>query len=472
MGLWEMYPYMNTEQLNIDYVLGVVARANDVIKNINATVETVVRPMLSETESFVQSYYNRLASQVSREISDMISSNRELDSRVTRRLNENVIWINKKDASLRIAMQDVDRRTGIAVSTLRGDVNNLIAQYNAIWGTNAANQNAHINRIIADFTNDINMKFAENTADMNQIKNDLELQLEQSETELTAAINHVNMILTGSELHISELLGNSLDEYTRLAEQTVQELQDMYTDVHQFYVDFQTLFDDTFDLFSERINQKSDTSYVDREIERVIEMIVRVNGDILVINPTTNMKDTLQDTLFDIYKSNNPWALTAQEYDNLRVTADRYDIVAAGGMNATNYDTLGKYYLDVNADLLKSANEYTDAQINTVWHVLNNAYVPWIQDIENTNNERYRKLAECCENIKKLLRNELYMNSPFTGYVEPLADVILSIVQVLRGSLGITADRYDALGLDCDEYGAKNITAYDYDWNGLALLTA
>ncbi len=472
MGLWEMYPYMNTEQLNLDYVLGVISRTDNVIKNINATIETVVRPMLADTETFVTSYYNQLASQVSRQISDMIASNKNLENRVDRRLNENVVWVNKKDAALRIEMQAVDARTGLAVSTLRGDVNNLIAQYNAIWGANAVNQNAHINRLISDFTNDINMKFADNAALMQGIKSDLELQLQHAQTELTATIDHVNMILTGGELHISELLGDSLDEYTRLTNQVISELHDMYTDVHQFYVDFQTLFDDTFALFDEHIKTKADTTYVDSEIDRVIDMIMRVNGDILVINPTTNMQDTLQSTLFDIYKSNHPWALTAAEYDNLRVTADRYDMVAAGGMNAQNYDTLGKYYLDVNADLLKSANEYTDTQINTVWYVLNNTYAPWIRDIEKINDERYKRLTECCENVKKLLRNELYMNSPFTGYIEPLGDVILSIVQVLRDKLGITADRYDALGLDCDTYDNKNITAYDYDWRGLALLTA
>ena len=67
---------------------------------------------------------------------------------------------------------------------------------------------------------------------------------------------------------------------------------------------------------------------------------------------------------------------------------------------------------------------------------------------------------------------ELYFSaiSPFTGLKETCCNIISEIVNYLKIVKAITAAEYDALSLGASDYDNKNITAYNYDWNGKQIL--
>lgn len=62
------------------------------------------------------------------------------------------------------------------------------------------------------------------------------------------------------------------------------------------------------------------------------------------------------------------------------------------------------------------------------------------------------------------------MINPITGEYEDVRNVVEDIVDYFHTNNSLTAGEYDALDLDADYYDNKQLTAYDYDFNGKNLL--
>lgn len=148
-------------------------------------------------------------------------------------------------------------------------------------------------------------------------------------------------------------------------------------------------------------------SYIDAEIQKVIDMIPEIQK-VMVVNPITGKLETLQDVLNYMTWVFKYYALTAQEYDNLHLAASEYDDL---GLSAFDYDVYGK-------KLLK-------------------------------------------------LDDRFYMRSPITGQVVFYKDVINWLITQHQPN-ALTAAEYDALELTASVYDGKLITAFDYDFNGVA----
>lgn len=58
------------------------------------------------------------------------------------------------------------------------------------------------------------------------------------------------------------------------------------------------------------------------------------------------------------------------------------------------------------------------------------------------------------------------MINPITGEYEDVRNVVDDIVSYFHTENALTAGEYDALDLDADYYDNKQLTAYDYDFNG------
>ena len=128
----------------------------------------------------------------------------------------------------------------------------------------------------------------------------------------------------------------------------------------------------------------------------------------MVHNPVTGETEPLNKTLYDIYEVSRAYALTAEEYDSLGLTASEYDAL---NMTAFEYDNNAKNVIGLGVNMIRSPFDGT--------------YI----SIERAINE----LAA------------LHMNA-------------------------LTATEYDALEMDADAYDTLELTAYDYDWNGAALV--
>ena len=150
-------------------------------------------------------------------------------------------------------------------------------------------------------------------------------------------------------------------------------------------------------------------AYVEDRLEEFRALIPDYEN-IYVYNPYRGRVTHLQDAINDLYSVACIWGLTAAQYDSLGLTADEYDNM---NLSAIEYDTLGFKLL------------YKDP--------------------------------------------DLYMFSPFTGRMESLKTVILSLVGLHRED-ALTAQEYDDLALDADAYDAYQVEAFDYDFSGKTIL--
>lgn len=156
---------------------------------------------------------------------------------------------------------------------------------------------------------------------------------------------------------------------------------------------------------------------IDTKIESAMQKILYdveqllIGYSIYVISPVSGKKTTIQNALNDIYEATALNALTALEYEQLDMTAEKYD------------------------NRMITANDYDRKSLF-------------------------------------IFLKELYFSalSPFTGLKETCCDIVNEIVNYLKIDKAITATEYDALSLSASDYDNKNIAAYSYDWNGKQIL--
>lgn len=151
-------------------------------------------------------------------------------------------------------------------------------------------------------------------------------------------------------------------------------------------------------------------AYVDQEIQKVIDMIPEISNP-KVVNPITGKLEPLQEVLnflVDVFKQ---CAWTAMEFDNEGLTTQEFDDFK---LTALEFDINGK-----------------------------------------------------CKQFKD---PRFYMHNPATGTLQFYQEVIKWLISLHQDS--ITAEKFDSLELTVNEFQAKNLTAYEFDFNGNTLLPA
>lgn len=168
-------------------------------------------------------------------------------------------------------------------------------------------------------------------------------------------------------------------------------------------------------------NIYSDLTALGTEIDTKIESAMKtvlydveqllIGYDIYVTSPVSGRKTTVQNALDEIYEATALNALTASEYEQIGISAENYD---KRMISANDYDRKSRF----------------------------------------------------------IFLKELYFStiSPFTGLKETCCDIVNEIVNYLKNGKAITATEYDALSLGASDYDNKNVTAYNYDWNGKQIL--
>ena len=185
------------------------------------------------------------------------------------------------------------------------------------------------------------------------------------------------------------------------------------------------------------------------EIQEEIQHIVL--EDVTVINPVTKMRDTIQNTLNDIFMCVTAWTLTAAEYDALNLSADGYDGL---GLTAFQYDFMSRYYLMEKPDIIERCQDYTDNEVAN------------LADVVYTLREDF---DDCCETVQAEINNNASMFSPFHGRMETVKDVIYELTELARAE-AVTATYYDGLEMTATDYDGRQITAFNYDWHASAYL--
>lgn len=466
MSFFEHWPYTNFEELNIDWVLQIVHHCEDTLKHLNERIESVVRPMINIQQVYIVSYYNTLKSILNGQINAMIADNKKLDAKVAKQMYQNYLAMNKLDAKVNAGLADNTAKNQLAISQLRNEVNNLISKYDSIWNANSVHLNAQINQLITQFTRDINSQISDNLNKMLELHTYVQNTVSTLESELNSAVKRIDMEMTVLKVDIRHELDDNVDTLISIYNAIKDMINQQNDNTDKMYENIIDIVQTMYKLLSSEIDLKADKTYVDEEIARLEDLINKANADLIVLNPVSMIYEGLQKTLFDIYRSNNAWGLTAQEYDNIGITANEYDQISnREGMTAEGYDTLGRWYLLLSRGILDAAYAYTDNSIAKI----SDYFTAWNQRIEKTAQDRWNYLTACCRDVNNLLKDQLYMSSPFDGITRPIKDVLLQLFGELY-TKSLTAELYDAKQLTATYYDSLGLSAYSYDWHGAELI--
>ena len=253
-----------------------------------------------------------------------------------------------------------------------------------------------------------------------QISADVELALADIRTEVSAAIRQMQQ-------EVTQQLADFVVQFQQLKSEVQAEINRLLGVVNRAIADLQNqlaanneqaeinrLLAIVNRAIADLQNQlEANNQFVFEYVENRLEEFKALIPDyenIYVYNPYRGEVTHLQQAINDLYSVASIWGLTAAQYDSLGLTADEYDNM---NLSAIEYDTLGFKLL------------YKDP--------------------------------------------DLYMFSPFTGQMESLKSVILSLVGLHRED-ALTAQEYDDLALDADAYDAYQVEAFDYDFSGKTIL--
>lgn len=280
-----------------------------------------------------------------------------------------------------------------------------------------SNYQAIINKIneTIEWANNHQIDYEEAIERLTAVENEIytfEQQINDAFTRLEQQItSDVEMALTQIRTDVDNAIRQMQQEVTR-------QLADFVVQFQQLKSEVQAEINNLLGIVNRAIEQLQNTlaannefvfEYVENRLEEFRALIPDYEN-IYVYNPYRGEVTHLQQAINDLYSVAAIWGLTAAQYDSLGLTADAYDNME---LSAIEYDTLGFKLL------------YKDP--------------------------------------------DLYMFSPFTGQLESLKSVILSLVGLHRED-ALTAQEYDDLGLDADAYDAYEVNAFDYDFSGKTIL--
>lgn len=220
------------------------------------------------------------------------------------------------------------------------------------------------------------------------------------------------------ELALAEIRTEVTDAIRQMQQEVTQQLADFVVQFQQLKSEVQAEINRLLAIVNRAIadlqnqlqaNNEFVFAYVEDRLEE-FKALIPDYENIYVYNPYRGEVTHLQQAINDLYSVACIWGLTAAQYDSLGLTADEYDNM---DLSAIEYDTLGFKLL------------YKDP--------------------------------------------DLYMFSPFTGRMESLKSVILSLVGLHRED-ALTAQEYDELELDADAYDAYQVEAFDYDFSAKTIL--
>lgn len=247
-------------------------------------------------------------------------------------------------------------------------------------------------------------------------------------------VNKMNEIITEmNELDINNILNRVDEEIDKELETLYEQMDNLTANVNQVMGNV----NNSLELYHQQVIRELNATtaeltnfvnvqlltlrkYIDgqdnmilSELRYQIELLKNSLPDLTTVyvkSPYTGKIITIQEAIDELWNNLRVYSLTADEYDRQMWTAQEYDDF---NLTAYQYDYFAKRFI------------YKDPQ--------------------------------------------LYMYSPFTGEWVFYQDVIMGLVGLHR-TTGVTAEQYDNLNLTANAYADKNITAYNYDWNGATIL--
>lgn len=148
------------------------------------------------------------------------------------------------------------------------------------------------------------------------------------------------------------------------------------------------------------------------------------------------------------------------------VTEDHIQDMIDAAIAANNIQ-LARDLAQLKADITAEYKGYVTAQINQLTIYIDNQDVYYNQLAEGyaADAEQFAK-----DYTDSQVLSYTMMVNPITGVYEDVRLVVDDIVSYFHTQDSLTASEYDLLDMTAAYYDGKQITAYDYDFNGKSLL--
>lgn len=244
----------------------------------------------------------------------------------------------------------------------------------------------------------------ESIDDLNEWKKNHTKEYESLVKKLEALQNEINTFEDG--------INKAFDEFKTEEQQKFAELQaelqaQINSEITRLRAEVKAAITAINNLLE--INNKYIIEVVENKLQKWLDNLPDYST-LMVLNPVRGYRTSIQIAINDLYSYAAVNAITAKEFDDLKITAIRFDnlMITAGEFDRNAKDRLG----------------YKDPRF--------------------------------------------YMFSPFTGENVLIKEVVKSLAALHMNA--ITAIEFDTLAITAEEFDDKLITAYNFDWNGKAIL--
>lgn len=432
--MWHKYPYTTMSDLNMDWVLTVIKESENTIHNIGNIVDRYIEKTANALRTEIKLGTAESKNYAMHAESRMMKAVDQLENKMYRVKNDTLAEIRKIREEIRADNTDTANRIKALLEKDRVERMRELAKMTAKL----------------DY-------------DVGSIRVEMRALKMATHSELADFKELVYTIFTEIKTELNENVGkvwNDIDALTINIENLEEYVDNRFVQERERT---NALFNELERIIYEGLKQKVDIDVYNDAINKLEEAIKNIDVNTsIVFNPVQLKETSVNVALQDVYDSIvKPWALTAGEYEALQITVAQYDKLK---ITAAQYDTLGKWYLNIKPALLKHVHkdikrlkEYIDAQISDIIKkhtadiVLINTKIDGIEIKVST--------------IEKKVYDVTHMNSPFTGKVENIRDVILQLASEVQKINGATAGEYDNKNITAAEYEAKHVTAREYDWD-------
>lgn len=316
----------------------------------------------------------------------------------------------------------------------QAELENLFRQLNETQLNEMQEFYTNVIRDIGNKFNDFNQHLDNEIEEFNNSFNQSVDEIIETIEENHEAFEHWIELEFDTLLNVMDSISTSLDNYFQKTKEENRQLELQYIKYLEVFRE-QIILENNIWLDKhehDAENKRKDMiAYVDGLINDVYEdmekLKIRNNHELVehihVVSPVTLKIRQLQTALYEMYYYYRAWALTAEEYDSLGLTAYEYDNWVSNvglypqgkGIRALDYDALGKWILLEKPDIL----EQVKGDIEKITYDKLNENADKIQkEITDRIEAEYGQRVVTLEDNARVLENAINAAKEYTASVE------------------------------------------------------
>lgn len=316
----------------------------------------------------------------------------------------------------------------------QAELENLFRQLNETQLNEMQEFYTNVIRDIGNKFNDFNKHLDNEIEEFNNSLNQSVDEIIETIEENHEAFEHWIELEFDTLLNVMDSISTSLDNYFQKTKEENRQLELQYIKYLEVFRE-QIILENNIWLDKhehDAENKRKDMiAYVDGLINDVYEdmekLKIRNNHELVehihVVSPVTLKIRQLQTALYEMYYYYRAWALTAEEYDSLGLTAYEYDNWVSNvglypqgkGIRALDYDALGKWILLEKPDIL----EQVKGDIEKITYDKLNENADKIQkEIIDRIEAEYGQRVVTLEDNARVLENAINAANEYTASVE------------------------------------------------------